>query len=265
MKSAILLAIGIALLLVGPATVAADTYTHLMFNVSPQSLPLGGTANIILSSIDNTDVPPGPSNYICTAGGILEDAHGNVLGTCSLPFVVPSPACDSTDHPFANYEVTQITVTTPHDPMAGDVYMLGTTSGAGIATVTSGIATGSPIVVTKTDQPVSVPYGPQSSPFTINGIQYEWYRIKVNGAPGGGGSIINTPTPGPTSLAGTYKIDVEGIMNCGAGSVAFTQTFWFDIGFQITTPEFGSMLMVVGLGALTVVFLKRRAVGTKIA
>jgi hypothetical protein len=134
--------------------------------------------------------------------------------------------------------------------------MLGTTAHAGI--------TSSPITVTKANQPLNVPFGPESSPFTVNGVQYEWYRTVLNGAPAGG-SIITNPIPGPTSLPGTYTIDVEGVMNCGPSTAPFTQTFFFDAGFQITTPEFGLMALAVGVGALSLIFLKRKVVTPHIA
>lgn len=232
----------LATLLVVPAAAVATTYTHLSFDVSPAKIPQGGTTTIILSTADNSVVPPGGSNFNCNA-------------PCTFPFVPPGPACPATN--FESYKVTQLTVTTPKDPSNPDVYMLGSTSAPGI--------TGSPIVVTKINEPLNVPYGPQGSPFTVNGIQYEWWRIRLNGNPvSPNQNIIAHPTPGPTSLAGTYTIDLEGTMQCFNTKTDFTQNFFFDIGFQITTPEFGSVLMVVGLGALAIVFLKKKAISPKI-
>ncbi len=132
--------------------------------------------------------------------------------------------------------------------------MLGTTSGPGIS--------GSPIVVTKLNEPINVPYGPESTPFTIGSTQYEWWRISNNGNPvSPNQNIIAYPPPGPTSLSGTYTIDVEGTMQCSGASVGFVNNFFFDIGFQITTPEFGSMLAVVAVGTMALLLFKRRAIG----
>ena len=230
----------LALLMVGPAAAAATNYTHLMFNVSPASLPQGGSTNIILSTQVNTDVPPGGSNFDCAA-------------PCTFPYVPPGPACPTSA--FVSYTVTQLKVTTPNDPTKADVYMLGTTSAPGIS--------GSPIVVTSS--PITVPYGPESAPFTIGATQYEWWRISLNGNPvSPNQNLISSPTPGATSLPGIYTIDVEGTMQCADGtSDPFVQNFFFDIGFQITTPEFGSMVAVVALVSFAALLLRQRMVAAR--
>ncbi len=237
MKRAVLLTgFALALLLAGPAALAT-TYTHLLFNVSPSSLPQGGSTNIILGTQDNSNPPPGGNNFQCNT-------------PCTFPYVPPGPACPASQ--YVSYTVAQLKVTTPDDPTKPDVYMLGTTSGPGIS--------GSPIVVTT--GPVSVPYGPESAPFTIGATQYEWWRISSNGNPvSPNQNIIAYPSPGPTSLPGTYTIDVEGTMQCLSGTSDFTQNFFFDIGFQITTPEFGSMIAVVAIASLALVLFKRKALG----
>ncbi len=249
----------LALLLVGPAMVAAATYTYQEFNLSPSSIPQNGVTNIVLETHDSTTVPSGSGNWVCTSSGQLLNSANQVVGTCTLPFVPPGPACNDNTTGFVNYEITQLKVTTPNDPSSPDVYMLGTTSGPGIS--------GAPLIVTKLDEPINVPYGPApgGSPFTINGNTYEWWRIRLNGnSVSPNQNIVSSPTPGPTSLAGTYTIDLEGVMHCGTSATAITQSFFFDIGIQVTTPEFGAMLIAVALGSLALAFVKRRVVAPSI-
>jgi hypothetical protein len=151
--------------------------------------------------------------------------------------------------------VTQLKVTTPNDPTNPDVYMLGTTSGPGI--------TSSPIVVTSAT--INVPFGPAAtggSPFTINGVSYEWWRISSNGSPvNPNQNIVSNPSPGPTSLPGAYRIDIEGTMQCGSSQSKFDNNFFFDIGIQVTTPEFGSMLAVVAFGAAGLLVFRKKFAG----
>jgi len=235
----------LAILLAGSAAAAADTYTHLWFNVTPSAIPSGGSVTIQLGTADNSVVPPGGSNFQCSY-------------PCLFPYIPPGPACDDQSQPFQYYVVTQVYVLTPNDPTGPDQYFLGTTTAPSI--------TSSPITVTTGT--INIPFGPETAPFTINGVQYEWWRTQVNGAPGGGGSIITSPSPAPTGLTGKYTIDVEGNGNygggiqCGVVGTPFAGNFGFDIGFQISTPEFGSILVVFGLGVAGLLVFRKRILST---
>ena len=267
-KGRLLLGVALAFLFVLPvasfATRPATTYTYLEFNCNPQSpdgsqctAPLNGVTDIILTTTVSSTVPSGTVNWYCVNGewNTRPDGSGVYGGSCAtLPYVPPGPACASTTG-FLNYQVTQITVYTPPDPSAPDVYMLGTTTHSGI--------TSQPIVVGPA-QTLTVPFGPGQSPLVIGSNTYDWWRIKINGAVAGG-NIITHPTPSPTGIAGTYLIDIEGQMNCGSTTHPVTQQLHFDVGYHVTTPEFGSMFAVVGFGALALVFLKRKIATPHIA
>ncbi|MGD0395962.1 MAG: hypothetical protein ABSB26_03525 [Nitrososphaerales archaeon] len=267
-KGKLLMGVALAFLFVLPATALASkaptTYTYLEFNCNPQSpdgtnctAPLNGVTEIILTTTVSSTVPSGTVNWYCYNGewNTKMDGSGVDGGSCAtLPYIPPGPACASTKG-FLNYEVTQITVYTPNDPSASDVYMLGTTSHSGI--------TSQPIVVGPS-QTLTVPFGPETSPLVIGSNSYEWYRIRFNGAVTGG-SIITHPTPSPTGIAGTYLIDIEGQMTCGTATSPVTQLLHFDVGYTVTTPEFGSMFLAVGFSALALVLLKKRVAAPHIA
>ena len=269
MKGKFLIGVALAFLFVLPAaafaTKAPTTYTYLEFNCNPQNpdgtectAPMNGITNIILTTTVSSTVPSGTVNWYCINGewNTKQDGSGLDGGSCAtLPYIPPGPACSS-DIGFVNYEVTEITVKTPNDPSALDMYMLGTTSSAGI--------TSHPIVVGPS-QTVTVPFGPGQSPLVIGSNTYVWWRTVLNGAKVSGQNIITYPTPSPTGVAGTYLIDIEGQMTCGSVTHPVTQLLHFDVGYTVTTPEFGSMFLAVGFGALALVFLKKKIVTPHIA
>jgi hypothetical protein len=267
-KGKLLIGVAMAFLFVLPAaafaTKAPTTYTYLEFNCNPQSpdgtnctAPMNGVTNIILTTTVSSTIPMGGVNWYCINGEWNSKMDGSGLdgGSCAtLPYIPPGPACASTVG-FLNYKVTEITVFTPNDPSKPDVYMLGTTSSAGI---------GSQPIVVGPSQTLTVPFGPESNPIVIGSNSYEWYRIRLNGAVTGG-NIITNPTPSPTGIAGTYFIDIEGQMTCGTTTSSVTQLLHFDVGYHVTTPEFGSMFLAVGFSALALIFLKKKVVVSHIA
>ena len=232
-------------LLFAPAVASATTYTHLWFSASPPSIPINGVTNIILSTIDNSSPPTGTgNNLICS----------------SLPCIPSDPSCPSGN--FINATVNQIRVTTPNDPTGHDAYMLGSSTHP--ASTTSHPAK---ILITKLNQPLLVPYGPGqggfSLPTTGGNAQYYWWSVAQNGLPTNQPQplTLGAPaSPSPTGLSGKYAIDIEGVMYCTTSNqIIFKGAYFFDIIIIITTPEFGSFLVAMGIGSLAIVFLRRKA------
>lgn len=265
-KGRLLIGVAVAFLFLLPAAAFATTYTYPEFNCNPQTADgssctvlMGGSITITLTTSVSSKVPSGTVNWYCVNGlwNTRKDGSGVNGGSCAtLPLIPPGPACSS-GIGFVNYQVTEITVQTPPDPIGPDVYMLGNTHNAGI--------TAQPIVVGPS-QTATVVFGPEIVPQVIGSSSYVWYRVGLNGAHAGG-SIITHPTPPPTSLAGTYLVDIEGTMNCGTVSHPIVQYLHFDVGYFVVTSEYGSTLLGVGsmFLVLAAVFLKKKVVVPHIA
>jgi len=254
-----LLGIAAIMLLVLPGAVAAaTTYTYIQFNCSPTdtsgqcSTPINGVLTISFTTIQSTVVPLGGNHWTCVDGVWNSEPTGTGVsdGSCaSPPYVPPGPACSSKIG-FTNYQITQVKVYTPADPTSSDVYMLGTTTAPGIA--------GTPITLSPS-QALNLNFGPGTSPVTIGGHSYVWWRISLNGHPvHPNQNIITYPTPSPTGISGKYLVDFEGTMHCGSSSSAVNQGFFFDIGFIFTTPEFGSLAVAMGTGSAVLLLMRRR-------
>jgi len=232
-----------SLLLGSSAVFAGTTYTHLFFNATPSAIPQNGVVTFTLSTQDNGVPPTGNSETSC---GL------------TLPCVPTDPSCPTGT--FIKYVVTQLSVQTPNDPSGPDVYHLGT--------ATDGNLADNPLLVDSTTEPLSVPYGPGQGGFTLptdggGSNLYYWWRITANGAPTNQKQplTLGAPaSPSPTGPAGTYTVDVAGTMYCTTSTVGFVGSYFFDASFQITTPEFGSLMVALAFGMVALFLLKKSVI-----
>jgi len=254
-----LLGVTLILLLAGPGIVAAaTTYTYISVDCTPKdpsglcSTPVNGSLTFMFTSIQSTKIPSGINHWACVNGIWNSKADGTGVsdGPCSAPpYVAPGPACSS-QIGFTNYQITQIKVYTPNDPTSPDVYMLGSTTAPGITSI--------PIILTPS-QTLNVDFGPGSSPQVIGGQTYVWWRISLNGHPiYPNQNIVKYPSPSPTGMSGQYQIDYEGIMHCGRTSTGYNQQLFFDIQNPFTTPEFGSIAVVMAFSSLALLLMRKR-------
>lgn len=251
----IICAVALSFLMAVPA-VAATTYYGPSLTVSSTTVTAGQTENIMISttSASTFDYPPaGGSNGEVTCAG---------NGT-SCTFTLQ--ACTT----FGYTSIHTVSVTDPND----NVYYLGgvTTYGlswpvafGGLPADNTAHGLGPAINVSQTDS-FTIPFGEGVGGFTLNTSltnppnnlnpegPYYWYAEHAN-------SPISSSL-NPTSAAGVYKIEIEGVVVCGNSVTPFSVSpVFFDSSYRFTAtttstpnfpppvPEFPSGAL--GMGAL---------------
>lgn len=155
---------------------------------------------------------------------------------------------------FDHAVIHQIVVSFPAPPQTmTEKYMLGTASAPGIV--------GDEIVCGK--EVITLKYGPAAGispyPIDIKGKTYYWWRIRKGGNPVYPNEEISAvPNPGPTSFAGTYEVDVEGISYYNGQSGSFFKAAWFDVPGHFNTPEFGITMAAMSLAGYMIISFKNK-------
>lgn len=242
----------------------ATTYFGPSFQVTSTS-PGGPVFLTVSTASSSTFVkPPSGSDALCPSGT-----------TCSFPL----EAC--TDPTSFYYSIHEITMTDPN----GNSYMLGSSATSGMywphalggpiagpntLPLSDGVGNqGDALNVTLGDSFV-LPFGTGAGGFTFSTIlpsppqthapqgPFYWWTTagNINGA---NLRLDQHPGINPTTAAGSYVADVEGVVNCGAG-VFFDQgiKLFFDAGHSFTVPQFsGPLLAVVAVGLAALTLLRK--------
>ncbi len=216
------------------------------FYASPATLAPGGSTNLVLS--------------------LQTIADGNTWNPAQLQGI-----CQGT---FISVAMTQITVTTPNS----DEYTLGSATGSGMV---GGGGNAPDIVVTLSNAPLIVPYGPESGHIAVNGNNYYWWRNQVAsvGTPAPGWRLDLVPgvasppfsatnpaqAPAPTTEHGTYIIDFQASVNCAEGSQQIVYQLFVDIPITVITPQFSLGLGVaVAFGLAGFALLRKKSLKLRV-
>lgn len=146
------------------------------------------------------------------------------------------------------YQINQATVTDPN----GNRYMLGSSTTSGLSNPSIGRYTGStgnintffaPAINVSSTDTGAIPFGTAVGGFYAltsnlanppNNVNpegpYYWWTVSGN-ANGAGLRLDQNPSITPTSVSGTYKFDLEGLVFCGSSAIFFDALMEF-----IVTP-----------------------------
>lgn len=243
----------------------ATTYLGPSFEVTSTS-PGGPVYLTVSTASSNTFVaPPSGSGAQCQSGQV-----------CSFPL----QAC--TDSNTFYYSIHEITITDPN----GNAYMLGSSATSGMywahalggpspgsntLPLSDGVGNqGDALNVTLGDNFV-LPFGTGSGGFTFATSlasppqthspegPYYWWTVAGNTF-GSNLRLDQHPSINPTTAAGIYVADIEGVVICGSG-VFFDQgvKVFFDSPSQFTVPQFsGPLLAAVAIGLASVTLLRSK-------
>jgi len=78
---------------------------------------------------------------------------------------------------------------------------------------------------------------------------------------GGNLRLDQHPSINPTSIQGTYVVDIEGVVACPAVTFfdqPFSTVLFFDSGITVTTPQFPMAIGVVAATGLAALVLIRK-------
>jgi len=242
----------------------ATTYFGPSFQVTSTSP--GGQVYLTVSTASSSTFvkPPSGSDASCSSGQV-----------CSFPL----QAC--TDPTSFYYSIHLITMNDPN----GNAYMLGSSATSGMywahalggpvagpntLPLSDGVGNqGDALNVTLGDSFV-LPFGTGAGGFTFSTSlpsppqthapegPFYWWTVAGN-AHGANLRLDQHPSINPTTAAGIYVADVEGVVNCGPG-VFFDQgiKLFFDAGQQFTVPQFsGPLLALVAVGLAAVTLLRK--------
>ncbi len=244
--------VAIAGLFAVPA-VAATTYYGPSFT-TPVSISPGGTINIVLSTGSGT-------SFVALPQG----SDTPCVGTCTYPnqnWSVSPTSCFVSVH--------QVTVTDPNNVQ----YMLGSSTTSGLNWPTSvggsGLSGHAPAINYTSGDTFTVPFGTGAGGFSFTSVlgssppntvspegPYYWWQ-------GGTNLRLDQNTQiNPTSIHGSYIVDIEGAVVCPTGSAPFSTALFFDAGSLVTTPEFPfSMAIVVATGFAGLLLVRKWALAT---
>jgi len=265
---ALLAMVGLVLGFVSP--VFATTYYGPSFTISPSSIAPGETVNILLSTTSGSSFSSPPGGGSNGPTGTCSGTEGNCYFTLE--------SCPSGEFDF--YSIHQITVTDPD----GNNYYLGGSSGyslswpvslggpesGGVSTQTTAEGFGPALNVSQSDS-FSIPFGQGVGGFSFTSSlgtnpslgqvepegPYYWYAIHSS-----------TPLPpsfNPTTVQGTYSVDIEGAVVCGPISAETVTPFtiapiFFDGAVTFNTPQFAAgSAVAVAIGLVGLAFLRRKS------
>ena len=270
----VITALAVMMSLALPAA-GATTYYGPSF-ISPASIAPGSTINMVVTTASGstwTTLPQGSAHSSFPFPGCTYDSNTNTWA-CSFP----QQSCTSSSNFY--YSIHEITVTDPNN----NVFMLGsaTTSGLYWPASLGGSGSGTHVPpqadalnVTIGDS-FTIPFGTGAGGFSFTSLlgnppndvspagPYYWWTV-AGSAYGSNLRLDQHPSIVPTSIHGTYQVDIEGVIVCGSSSSSATIQLFFDDGFNVTTPEFGtSVVAVVGVAFILLVLARQGILGKRV-
>jgi hypothetical protein len=249
----------------------ATTYYGPSFSFYPSHIPPGGTVNIVITTVSaNYFVqPPSGSDNPCQPGQV-----------CAFPL----QSCVNASEFY--YSIHEVTVTDPN----GNEYMLGSSTTSGLAwptdlggpandyqTIKNGFADA--LNVTVGDN-YTLPFGPAAGGYTYTSVlpnppndvtpagPYYWWTVQGN-ANGNNLRLDQHPNINPTSVSGTYTVDIEGEVECGPGAYqSLGVLIFFDAPAQFQVPQFAipaTAAAAVTFAALLILYRRKGILGRKAA